>query len=155
MKKKLFLTIIFTSIITLGVYSQLFQPQINIGGFVKYETVTNDLTTYPTDVSAFGVLKLNANQPDDINQIFRIELVNDKIILIEGLVSNDRTIVMHSRKKTLDIISSTESQLIAKDDLWTVTISKNSVVMIDKDGKGGNLVSGFAGSRMEYNLSHY
>jgi hypothetical protein len=65
----------------------------------------------------------------------------------------DGTIVIPS-SKILDIISMTETELIAKNEIWAITITKNSVILTDKDGKGGNLVSGFVGG-IDYDLTSY
>lgn len=153
MKKYILLTITITSIISILVYTKFFQPRINVGGYVKYGAVQTQQGLYPTEVSAFGVLKLTKDQPDGMNQMFKIDLVNSKLILNEGLIDKNGTIVI-STAKILDIISMTETELVAKNEVWAITMTKNSVILTDKDGKGGNLVSGFVGDT-EYDLTSY
>ena len=144
MKKYFLLTIILTAIISVSVYGKLFQPRINIGGFVKYQVITTQDGVYPKSVSAFGVLKLHENQPEEVNQVFKIDLIDKKLVMSEGSVSKDGTIVMPSNK-ILDVVSINSTEMIAKDDVWTVIITRNSVILTDKDGKGGKLVGGFVG----------
>ena len=153
MKKYIFLTIIITSTVSILVYVKLFQPRMNVGGYVRYEVTQTQQGLYPRKVSAFGVLKLTKDQPDEMNQLFKIDLIDNKLVLSEGLIDRGGTIVM-PLAKILDVISMTEKELIAKDDIWTIIITKNSVSLTDKDGKGGNLVSGFVGS-VEYKLTSY
>ncbi len=156
MKRYIFLTIIITSIISILLYSEFFQKNsqagINIGGFVRYEAEKTELGVEPYELSAFGVLKLAKDQPEGVNQIFKIDLIDNKIILNEGLI-DDGTIVMSSAD-ILDIISASETELVSRNETWTVTVTKKSVIITDKYGKGGSLVSGFVGN-VEYDLISY
>lgn len=63
--------------------------------------------------------------------------------MTEGLGS--RGAVVFSRPQMLDIVSKNEQQMVAKNDIWTVTIQGDSVYFLDKDGKTGELVSDFLG----------
>lgn len=153
MKKYILLTIIATAVISILVYSKLFQPKMNIGGYVRYEVIQTEQGLYPREVSAFGVLKLTKDQSDAMNQVFKIDLINNKLVLNEGLIDGGGTIVMPSAK-ILDVVSMSGTELVAKNEIWTITITKNSVILTDKDGKGGNLVSGFVGN-IEYDLTSY
>jgi hypothetical protein len=126
---------------------------MNVGGYVRYEVFQIQEGLYPRDVSAFGVLKLNKDQPNGMNQLFKIDLFNNKLVFSEGLIDKNGTITMPSAK-ILDVISMTATELIAKNEIWTITITKNSVIITDKDGKGGYLVSGFVGD-IDYKLTSY
>lgn len=153
MKKYILITIIVTSVISILLYAKIFQPRINVGGYVRYEVAQTKEGLYPSNVSAFGVLRLTKDQPTDMNQLFKIDLADNKLVLTEGLINKNGTIVM-LLTKILEIVSMTETELIAKNDIWTITITKKSVILTDKDGKGGNLVSGFAGG-FDYDLASY
>jgi hypothetical protein len=47
--------------------------------------------------------------------------------------------------KYLDVVSADNNQLVAKNDIWTVTFLKDKVSLVDKDGKSGELVSDLIG----------
>ncbi len=99
-----------------------------------------------TQVDAQGVLELTNSQEADLRQLFILSTIDGlqgKLIMIEGL-GNKNSIAFGS-SKTLDIVSKNNQQIIAKDDIWTITIQKNSVTFLDKDGKTGELVSDFLG----------
>ncbi len=156
MKKYIFLTIIITSITSILLYSEFLQKStrvlINVGGYVRYGAEQTYLGVEPYELSAFGVLKLTKDQPEGVNQIFKIDLIDNKIILNEGLI-DDGTIVMSS-SEILDIISTSETELVSKNETYTITVTKKSVIITDKYGKGGNLISGFVGN-VEYDLISY
>jgi len=123
-----------------------------VGGYVRYGAEQTYLGVEPYELSAFGVLKLTKDQPEGVNQIFKIDLIDNKIILNEGLI-DDGTIVMSS-SEILDIISTSETELVSKNETYTITVTKKSVIITDKYGKGGNLISGFVGN-VEYDLISY
>ncbi len=153
MKKYIFIIIIITSIVSILIYAKFFQPRMNIGGYVRYKVIQTEKGLYPIEVGAFGVLKLTKDQPDEMNQVFKIDLIDNKILFSEGIIDKNGTIVMPS-VKFLNVISMSENELVAKNEIWTITITKKSVILTDKDGKGGNLISGFAGN-VEYDLTSY
>lgn len=98
------------------------------------------------EVDARGVLNLTNSQNATLRQVFllqTIEGLNDKIVMIEGL-GNKKAIVF-DRPKILDVVSKNNQQVIVKDNMWTITIQKDTVIFLDKDGKSGELVSDFLG----------
>ena len=151
--RKYFLVIVLTSIISILVYVQFVQLRTNVLGYVRYQVEQTEKGYSPIDISAFGILKLTKNQPKSLNQLFKIDLLNNKVILSEGLINENGSIIMSSIK-ILDIISVTKTETIVKDDVWTITVTKNSVTLIDKEGRVGSLISGLSGS-LERDLLSY
>lgn len=97
-------------------------------------------------VDAKGILELTNSQNAELRQIFilsNVDGLQDKLMMVEGL--GDKNSIAFSSLKILDIVTKNNQQIIAKDDIWTITIQKDSVTFLDKDGKTGELVSDFLG----------
>ena len=122
--------------------------RVNISRSIKYDVISTSDGLYPVKISAFGKLSLSSGQPEEISQIVSLDVIESKILMKEGLVSKNGTITM-SQSSYLDIVSFDLERLIAKNDIWTITIQKDSVTLVDKEGRVGELNNGFVG-RYEY-----
>lgn len=110
------------------------------------KSVNFSVTGQYVQVDAKGVLELTNSQNTDFRQLFivsNIDGLQDKLILVEGL--GNKNSIAFSIPNMLDIVSKNDQQIIAKNDVWTITIQKDSVTFLDKDGKTGELVSDFLG----------
>jgi len=112
--------------------------------FPKKLTVVKDITWSLDSVSARGYLEpVNYKGPNDWNTIFFVDVLNTtqgkgaKFFAKEVVVTNG--VLVSLGLKEYSIVEIDNTRIVAQDDIYRFEVTKNEVLITDKDGETSRL----------------
>ena len=112
--------------------------------FPKKLTVVKDITWSLDSVSARGYLEpVNYDRPNNWNTIFFVDVLNTtqgknaKFFAKEIVVTNG--VLINLGLKEYSIVEIDNARIVAQDDVYKFEITRNEVIITDKDGQTSRL----------------